>query len=108
MAKLRLTAHTANPTMSGAIITKTGHSGRLRSCSMESNTTIAKGISVIKSSTAPAILLSMISSLEERQNIGRYHTWLKVMLANKAAVQRRRRIGDVMSGAMALARRNSR
>ena len=63
---LRLTPHTTNPMIIGTIIMKTGHSGRLRSCSMTSNTAIAKGISVMKSSTAPTILLSKYASLEER------------------------------------------
>ena len=52
MASLRVTAHTVIPTTIGTIITPIGHNGRLRSCSMVNNTTIAKGNTVRKSNTA--------------------------------------------------------
>jgi hypothetical protein len=40
--------------------------------------------------------------------LGIYHKWLKVIKAKKTAVHRRKRTGDVMSGAKALPLRNSR
>ena len=52
-ALLRLPMNNAIITMSGTINTATGHSGRLRSCSMATNTTIAKGTNVILSSSPP-------------------------------------------------------
>ena len=105
---LLLIPHTTSPMMMGTINTKTGHSGRLRSCSMTNNTAIANGISVRKSSTAPTILPNRISSAEVEKNIGKYHTWLKVMLAKRAAVHWRRRTGGVTSMAMALPWRSRR
>ena len=64
----------ASTTTSGTIITATGHSGRLRSCSMTSSTTIDNGRTVMQSSKPPIRSQSLISSLEVRKNIGMYHT----------------------------------
>ena len=96
------------PAMSGVTIKAIGHSGRLRSCSITNNMTIAKGITVMLSSNPAIRLPSIISSGEVRKYVGRYHKWHKAMVAKKAAVHRRRRTGGVMSGAMPLLRRNSR
>ena len=52
MASLRVAMHTVIPTASGAIITPTGQSGRLRSCSMVNNTATAKGKTVRMSNNA--------------------------------------------------------
>jgi hypothetical protein len=62
----------------------------------------------MQSSNAPIELHSRISSSDVRKTDGKYHKWLKVKAAKKAAVHRRKRIGDVMSGAIALALRNNR
>ena len=104
----RDTAHIVVMTASGATIRKAGHAGRLRSCSMENNTVIPKGTNVMKSNVAPTKVACKASSDEGRYNSGKYHTWLSVMLAKKAADHRRNRTGDVTSGAMALLRRSSR
>ena len=53
-------------------------------------------------------LHSRISSSEVRKTEGKYHTWLKAKAAKKDAVHWRKRTGEVISGAMALARRNNR
>ena len=108
MSSLRQATHHAIPMISGTIITATGHSGRLRSCSIVNNKIIAKGIAVMQSSNPVIILHSRISSGEVRKYVGRYHKWHKVMVAKNAAVHRRRRTGGVTSGAKALPRRKSR
>ena len=62
----------------------------------------------MQSSNVPIRLHSKISSSDERKTEGKYHRWLKVKAAKKTAVHRRKRTGEVMSGAMALALRNNR
>ena len=108
MAKLLLaTLHTI-PTTSGATITATGHRGRRRSCSITNSMTIANGKTVMVSSNPPNRKNCFAASSEFRKIDGRYHRWLNVVAAKKTAVHRRSRTGGVTSGAMALARRNSR
>ena len=108
MAKLLLaTLHTI-PTTSGAIITATDHSGRLRSCSIMNSMTIANGKTVMVSSNPPNRKNCFAASSEFRKIDGRYHRWLNVVAAKKAAVHLRRRTGETTSEAKALPRRNSR
>ena len=99
--------HTAFPMTSGATITQTGHSGRLRSCSIQNIMTIDKGSTVMQSSNPPTRSYSVISSSEVKKTPGIYQTWLKVVEAKRAAVHRRKRADDVMLGAKALPLRNS-
>ena len=100
--------HTNTTTTSGIIIAATGHSGRRRSCSMQSMTTKARGIVSVQSSNTPMSIVSMTTSLESAMVTGRYHKCPKAKTAKNAAVQRRSLRGVVTSAAKALPRRNSR
>ncbi len=92
----------------GATTKKAGHNGRLRSCSIESNTIIANGKMITQSSSPPMRYAVWMASGVARKAMGIYHIWLSAMDAKKIPVHRRSRGGVLILGAKALPLRNSR
>ena len=84
---------TAERMMSGAVMSHAIQSGLLRSCSMQSITTSARGMVSMQSSSAPMSIHSAAASPSAIMVPGRYHRCPAVKIPKNAAVHRRSRLG---------------
>ena len=83
-------------------------SGLLRSCSMQSSTTMARGTVSRQSSSAPMSIHSVAASPSAIMVPGRYHRWPSATMPKNAAVHRRSRLGVDMRRVKALHLRSKR
>ena len=94
--------------MSGAVMSHAIQSGLLRSCSMQSSTTMARGTVSRQSSSAPMSIHSVAASPSAIMVPGRYHRWPSATMPKNAAVHRRSRLGVDMRRVKALPLRSKR
>lgn len=99
---------TAERMMSGAVMSHAIQSGLLRSCSMQSSTTMARGTVSMQSSSAPMSIHSVAASPSAIMAPGRYHRWPAVKIPKNAAVHWRSRLGVDMRRVKALPLRSKR